>query len=152
MLTNLLTDKDIKTKVEADSWQEVGRLAGQILVDKGAVEPHYPDAMLAAVEKLGMYIVIAPGIALFHGRPEDGVNSVGLSMVTLKDGVNFGVKDKDPVRLAFALAAIDHDAHLNLLAALSKVLQDQEVVHGLMEAESPQQAIALIENKFSREV
>lgn len=150
MLLEVLKEDCIVTGAQADHWREVGRLAGQLLVDAGAVEPGYVDAMLQAVEALGMYIVVAPGIALFHGRPEDGVNRVGLSLVTLGRGVNFGVGDKDPVRLAFALAAVDNQAHLGLLADLSTALQDQGVVRGLMEAADVAEVINLLQTKLQQ--
>lgn len=148
MLLELINEDCIITQVRAKDWREVGKMAGQLLVDKGIVEPSYIEATLKAVEDFGMYIVVAPGIALFHSRPEDGVNAVGLSLVTLADGVNFGVKDKDPVKLAFALAAVDNDAHLGLLADLSAILQDKDLVHELMDAESPKVAVGLIKNKL----
>jgi len=47
-------------------------LAGAFLVDTDAVFPSYVDAMVRAVEELGPYMVVAPGIALAHARPEDG--------------------------------------------------------------------------------
>lgn len=151
MLLDVLTKDCIVTGAKAPSWQQAGRMAGQLLVDKGAVEPRYIDAMLKAVEEVGMYIVVAPGIALFHGRPEDGVKAVGLSLVTFNPGVVFGVGDKDPVRLAFALAGVDHSAHLDLLAGLSKVLQDQDVVQGLMDAADADEVISLLKNKLEQE-
>lgn len=151
MLLEVIHEDCIVTQASAKDWREVGRMAGQLLVDKGIVEPGYIEAALAAVEKFGMYIVVAPGIALFHSRPEDGVKAVGLSLVTLRDGVNFGVEGKDPVRLAFALAAVDNEAHLGLLAGLSAVLQDAELVASLMEAESPGAVVDLLKTKLQGE-
>lgn len=150
MLLKVITEDCIITRAKAENWREVGRMAGQLLVDKGIVEPSYIEATLKAVEEFGMYIVVAPGIALFHSRPEDGVKAVGLSLVTLAEGVNFGVEGKDPVKLAFALAAVDNEAHLGLLAGLSAVLQDTNLVHKLMDVESPKAAVDLIKNKLQQ--
>lgn len=150
MLLKVISEDCIITQAQAEDWREVGKMAGQLLVDKGIVEPRYIEATLKAIEDFGMYIVVAPGIALFHSRPEDGVNAVGLSLVTLTDGVNFGVEDKDPVKLAFALAAVDNDAHLGLLSGLSTVLQDQKLVNELTDAESPKIAVDLIKNKLQQ--
>jgi PTS system ascorbate-specific IIA component len=150
MLLKVITEDCIITRAKAENWREVGRMAGQLLVDKGIVEPSYIEATLKAVEEFGMYIVVAPGIALFHSRPEDGVKAVGLSLVTLAEGVNFGVEGKDPVKLAFALAAVDNEAHLGLLAGLSAVLQDTNLVHKLMDVESPKAAVDLVKNKLQQ--
>ncbi|MFO6427822.1 PTS sugar transporter subunit IIA [Escherichia coli] len=44
----------------------------------------YYQAILDGVEQFGPYFVIAPGLAMPHGRPEEGVKKTGFSLVTLK--------------------------------------------------------------------
>ncbi len=148
MLLKLLKEENILTGVEASDWKEVGRKAGQLLVDKGSVEPEYIEAMIKNVEEMGPYIVVAPGLALFHGRPEDGVNEISLSLVTLKEGVYFGSEENDPVEIAFVLGATDKDSHLELLAQLSQVLQDQEAVDAIKEAQKPREILSIIRKKI----
>lgn len=146
---NNLIDKDmIIAHAVCDDWKDAGQKAGEMLVKKGLIEERYIDGMFQAIEEIGMYIVIAPGIALFHARPEDGALETGLSLVTLKDGINFGVEDKDPVHLAFALAAKDKNSHLDLMASLSKVLQDSKVVNDLIEAPSEEAIIEILDKKL----
>lgn len=150
-MDKLLSVDMVKTQVKAKDWQEVAKMSGQLLLNKDLIEKSYINAMIDAINEHGMYIVIAQGIALFHARPENGAKESGLSLVTLKGGVNFGVKDKDPVYLAFALSAKDKSSHLDLLSNLSKVLQDQAVVEKLKQADSEQTLVDTLNQKLSEE-
>jgi mannitol/fructose-specific phosphotransferase system IIA component (Ntr-type) len=86
------------------------------------------DAMVNSVKNIGPYIVIAPGIAMPHARPESGSNKVGMSLITLKNPVNFGNKENDPVKIVVCLCAIDHVTHLKALSELVEMLGDDENV------------------------
>ena len=90
--------------------------------------------MIQAFEELGPYMVIAPGIALAHGRPSEAVLATGLSLVTLSTPVVFGSPNNDPVSLVIGLAAVDHDSHIDLMAALSELLMSDDSVNFLASA------------------
>jgi PTS system ascorbate-specific IIA component len=59
--------------------------------------------MRRVLQELGPYAVIAPGIALLHARPDDGVLAPCLALITLSRAVEFGSEQNDPVDLVFAL-------------------------------------------------
>ena len=82
-LTQLLPIDAIRLGETAADWRAAVRLAGDALVASGATTPAYTDEMVATVEQLGPYIVIAPGIALAHSRPSPAVLRAGISLVTL---------------------------------------------------------------------
>jgi PTS system ascorbate-specific IIA component len=82
--------------------------------------------MVATVEDLGPYIVIAPGLALAHARPTAAVNRTGLSWVRLAEPVSFGHAKNDPVSLVVGLAATDHDEHQRALAEFAGIFADAE--------------------------
>ncbi|NBR65143.1 MAG: PTS sugar transporter subunit IIA [Micrococcales bacterium] len=119
----------------AADWLECFKLAGKALVDSHRVTETYIHEMISAFEELGPYMVIAPGIALAHGRPSAAVIETGLSLITLKEPVAFGSESNDPVRLVIGLAAVDHDSHLDLMAALSQILMDETKVNILLQAD-----------------
>jgi PTS system ascorbate-specific IIA component len=77
-------------------------------------------------------MVIAPSIALAHSRPSDSVLETGLSLVTLANPIEFGSTSNDPVSLVIGLAAVDHDSHIDLMAALSELLMSNEMVNFLI--------------------
>lgn len=133
-LARLLHRATIELDVPATDWRESVRRAGALLVRVGAAEPRYADAMIRVVEELGPYIVVAPGIALAHARPEDGVLAPGISLVRLATPVNFGSTANDPVDLVFALAAIDNEAHVAALRQLALLLAEARVVDAIRAA------------------
>jgi PTS system ascorbate-specific IIA component len=93
------------------------------LVAVGAVEDRYVDAAVAAVETQGPYMVLAPGVALAHARPEDGAVALGLSVAVLAEPVSFGHPTNDPVDVVLAFGSPDRDQHVGLLAALARQLR-----------------------------
>jgi PTS system ascorbate-specific IIA component len=109
-------------------------MAGDLLVASGRSTPEYTESMLEAVAENGPYIVIAPGIALAHGRPSEAVLEIGLSLVTLAEPVIFGNEANDPVRLVIGLCAIDHSSHIDIMAELATFLGDISSVNNLLNA------------------
>lgn len=129
-----LGEGSIKLQQSCTSWRESFELAGAGLVESGRTLPSYTQEMIQTFEELGPYMVIAPGIALAHGRPSAAVLETGLSIVTLSTPIEFGSQSNDPVSLVIGLAAIDHDSHIDLMAALSELLMSEEQVTLLLNA------------------
>lgn len=148
MLLDLLNEKTIKIDNKTTSWKEAAKISGQLLVNIDKVEKKYIDAMVKSVEKYGPYIVIAPGIALFHARPEDGVKSMCMSLTVFKKGIIFNVPDKDPIKLVLVLGAIDNESHLKMLSDTMILLQDEEVVNSIISSEEVDEIIRIIRNKL----
>jgi PTS system ascorbate-specific IIA component len=109
-------------------------MAGELLVASGRSTPEYTESMIEAVLENGPYIVIAPGIALAHGRPSEAVLEIGLSLVTLAEPVVFGNDANDPVRLVLGLCATDHNSHIDIMAELATFLGEVESVNSVLNA------------------
>jgi len=140
-----LPDEAIRLNVQAKDWRAAVGQAGEALVDAGVVTAPYIDEMIATVEQLGPYIVIAPGIAIAHSRPSPSVNRAGLSWVTLATPVEFGNANNDPVTLVIGLAALDHDGHIDLMAALAETLSDEPCLTRARAAKTPQELRSALE-------
>ena len=134
VLSLALGQGSIKLQQSCASWRECFELAGQGLVESNRTVAAYTQEMIQAFEELGPYMVIAPGIALAHGRPSASVLETGLSLVTLSTPIEFGSQSNDPVSLVIGLAATDHDSHIDLMAALSELLMSEEKVTLLLNA------------------
>lgn len=143
-LDEMLPEGAIRTQVDVTDWRGAIRAVGELLVAQGATTPVYTDEMIAAVETLGPYIVIAPGFALAHSRPSAAVLKTGVAWVSLENPVDFGNPENDPVRLVVGLAATDHDAHLQTMAALAATLSDEELLTRLLDAPTPEGVRALL--------
>jgi PTS system ascorbate-specific IIA component len=132
-----------RTAVTADDWRAAIRAACAPLVELHAVEPRYADRCISIVEDQGPYIVVAPGIALAHARPEDGVRELCASAVTLARPVRFGHPVNDPVHLVIAFGSPDRSAHVGLLAALARQLA-AGLADRLAAADSPEAATSVL--------
>nr|WP_288825337.1 PTS sugar transporter subunit IIA [uncultured Clostridium sp.] len=148
MLKEILTTDLIQAKFSAGSRDEAVRESGRLLVEKGLADEAYIEAMLKNVEVNGTYIVIAPGIAMPHARPEEGAIGIGLSIVTLKEPVIFGHPKNDPVKIVVGLCAIDHQSHLKALTELADILMNEKKVEEIISADSEQEIMKIIKGEF----
>ena len=90
--------------------------------------------MVNMIKTLGPYIVVMPGVAFAHARPNQNVYQNSIAIITTKEGINFGNPDNDPVRILFAIAAVSDSDHLKLFKLLASYLQQDLSVKNLLEA------------------
>lgn len=135
MTSDILPTEAIRFNVAADDWRAAVRAAGDALVAAGTTTDAYTDQMIEAIDKLGPYIVVAPGFALAHARPSEAVLNTGLSWVSLAEAVEFGSELNDPVTLVVGLAAQDHESHLAVMSKLAQILTNPEKLAQLRESE-----------------
>lgn len=147
MLKDILLEDNIKLGVEVNNWEEAIKAGGRLLKANGYIKDEYIDSMINAVKEIGPYIVIAPGIAMPHGRPESGVLKIGLSLITLKNPINFGNKENDPVKIVVCLCAIDHMTHLKALSELVQFLGDEKFISIVLNSKQASEIVNyIIEN------
>ena len=144
LLADAFGEGSIFIKGSVDNRSEAIQLAGELLVASGKAKKSYVDSMLEAVEKFGPYIVIAPGIALAHGKPSDDVLETGLSLLVLESAIEFQHSQNDPVQLIFGLAATNHESHIELMSELAQFLSDQDSVNSLLTCSDSEQIRSLL--------
>lgn len=142
---HFMEKKLVSLDVEVKDAEEAIRAAGRLLVDSGAAESSYVEAMLTAFRDKGPYIVIAPHIALPHAKAENGVNTASVSFVRLKRPVAFGHPENDPVELVFALGSSSSSDHIALLRRLTGLLNEPANVEALKAAKTAEEVRALIQ-------
>ncbi|QOY60782.1 PTS sugar transporter subunit IIA [Thermophilibacter immobilis] len=150
MLSDLLDKSLVRLNVEATDWQDAIRKSAQPLVENGKVTPGYVDDIIKGVLDLGPYIVITEHVALPHARPESGALESAVGIVTLRDPVEFGSADNDPVKFLFPLSAKDNDSHLSALQSLVELLSDPDFFAQLENARTPQDVVDLVHTKEGR--
>ncbi|MGP5364875.1 PTS sugar transporter subunit IIA [Brachybacterium tyrofermentans] len=143
-LSDLVDPSAILLDAPAQDWRAAIRRSGDLLVSVDATTSSYTDAMIRTVEEHGPYIVIAPGFALAHARPDESVLRTALSFVRLAEPIPFGNAANDPVTLVMALAAADSSAHQAALAALAGVLADPAGRRALDSASTPSEVLAAL--------
>lgn len=144
LLSSLINKEVIELNVKCIDWKDAIRKGAESLIKRDFIEKRYPEAIISNFEKLGPYMVIAPGIVLSHARPEDGVNKLSLSFTTLKEPINFGSELNDPVKLIITLAAIDNNSHMKVIQKLMEFLMNAEDLNNLMKAEKVEEVIKIV--------
>ncbi|ESK64881.1 BglG family transcription antiterminator [Abiotrophia defectiva] len=146
-LTDLLKEELIQQVDSMSTWQDAVGLAAQPLLAHGYIEESYIQAMIASINETGPYIVLAPKVAVPHASPDAGVHQLGISLLQVKEPVDFSEDDDDDkkVQLIFVLAAVDSTAHLRALQELALILDDEEAIDSLIAASDPREILAIIE-------
>ncbi len=143
-LQTLFVREGVRAKRTARDWPDAVYVAGHFLVDAGTIEARYIEAMQKVILEIGPYVVIAPGIALLHARPEDGVIKPCFGLVTLSTPVPFGHSQNDPVDLVFVLGAVDKTGHIQALQQIANFLGDAANLAKLRGAEDDASLFSII--------
>ncbi len=145
MLKDYLDPSAVSLGNEVKDWRAAIEATGRLLVDSEAAEEQYVQAMVRTTEELGPYVVIAPGVAIPHARPENGARKVGLSLAVLAEPVEFGSKENDPVDLVFGFSTTDSDAHMELIQDLANFIEKEENCQALRDAETVEEIMTIVE-------
>jgi PTS system mannitol-specific IIA component len=136
----LLELRAIQLDAAAGGAEDAIRIAGQRLVDIGAVDPSYVDAMLEREQSVST--VMGEGVAIPHGTNESkgAVRRNALSFTRFPDGVDWNGK---PVTIAIGIAAQGND-HGGILSKLAMILVDPEKAAELRNATEPERVLELL--------
>ena len=91
---------------------------------------------------------IGEGIAIPHAQSE-AVNAPELATMVVKDGVDYQSLDNQPAKLFFMIAVpkTGGNEHLQILAMLSQMLMDTDFKDSLINAQSVEEFMDLINQK-----
>lgn len=122
---SLIENNSIKLNQTVSNWKEAIKIGTDLLVAAGTIEPRYYDHIISNIEKMGPYIILAPGLAMPHARPEEGVIKTSFALVTLKEPILFEGED-EPVSVFITLAGSDSDKHMEGLMEITQTLDDPD--------------------------
>lgn len=90
---------------------------------------------------------IGDGIAIPHAKT-DAVKKAGLSVIIVKDGVDYKSLDGEPAHLIFMIAAPEEgsDVHIDVLVKLSGMLMDSDFKNSLLNAKTKEDVLKIIDN------
>lgn len=123
-LYDYLKPDNIKILDSSKDWKTAVNDVGLVLVESGAVDKEYITSIINTVESSGPYMVIDEGIAMVHGEINKHVNRTEMSLLILKEGVNFNSGRFDPVQFILCLAAKDTHSHNKALSDLLEIIED----------------------------
>ena len=144
-LKQALTDnKSIRLGLSAATWQEAVKLAVDPLIESGAVQPQYYDAIVESAEEYGPYYILMPGMAMPHARPEAGVNRDAFSLITLTEPVTFS--DGKEVSVLLSLAATSSKIHTSVaIPQIIALFELENSIERIKACKSDEEVLALIE-------
>ncbi|UOQ49716.1 PTS sugar transporter subunit IIA [Gracilibacillus caseinilyticus] len=123
MTETYFTEDNVQFNVEVKDWKDAIYKSVALLRKNGFVTEHYAAEVINNVKEFGPYIVISPGIAIPHTRPENGALKVGMSLITLKTPVYF--KDTAaPVKIMISFSATDNEQHLEIIKIIVKIVEN----------------------------
>ncbi|NII50145.1 PTS sugar transporter subunit IIA [Frigoribacterium endophyticum] len=137
-------DSAVVIAAPVTDWRAAVHAAADALVASGSALPGYGDEMVRMIDEHGPYVVIAPGLALAHARPDDLVLRDGLAVVTLAAPVAFGHPHNDPVSVVLGLAVGSVGGHLESIADIANVFNDASVIPALAGAASADEVRQLL--------
>lgn len=143
----IMKERAVICALDADNWEDAILKGGQILVDKGAATQEYLETIVKKCKVNGPYIVIAPGIAMPHARPEEGALALGYGIVTMKEPVTFSDPDNDPIELLIFMAAPNVKLHNEeAVSQIADLCDNEEAVAAMCKATSVDEIIDIVVN------
>lgn len=139
-LTSLLAEQSIRLDAVASDRDDAIRQAGRALLDVGAIDESYIDAMLERENSVSTFV--GEGVAIPHGTlaGKDAVRADALSVLRFPDPVDW---DGNEVHVAVGIAARGN-GHIALLSQLATVLLDPDKAAALRGATTSEQVYDLL--------
>lgn len=137
MLRNFVENKHTIYADGFDSWEDAIRACCKPIIADGTILPQYAEDIIASCKKFGPYFVLMPGVAMPHAQEGNGeanakVKKTTISFMKTKKPVVFDKDDPDSYAdLFFTLAACNPNEHLEHMASLMDILQNEELVEEL---------------------
>ena len=125
---SLIEHNSIKLNQTAANWEEAIKIGTDLLVASGAIEPRYYENIVSKIKEMGPYIVLAPGLAMPHARPEEGVIRTAFGLTTLAQPVDF---DGEQISVLVTLAGSDSDTHMEGIMEITQIFDDPDSEDGV---------------------
>ena len=139
-LTSLLAASSIRLDATATDRLDAVRQCGAALVDAGAVDEPYVDAMLERERNVSTFV--GEGVAIPHGTlaGKESVEHDAIVVLRFPDGVDW---DGNDVSVCVGIAAAG-GGHIALLSKLAEILLDPAKAEQLRSATTADQVYALL--------
>ncbi|MFI3256228.1 MAG: PTS sugar transporter subunit IIA [Psittacicella sp.] len=151
---SLVKNNSIALHQSVCSWEEAIKIGTDLLEKNNIVTSEYYKAIIASINKLGAYIVLAPGIAMPHARPEQGVLETGFALTTLDTPIKLEGEDT-PIKLLITLAGSTGDAHIEGVMQITQILEDDEAEDGVniekfLNCNTSEEVIAIVDEALAK--
>lgn len=137
-IKDIITAEQVRQGNSVNSKKKALEVLAQLLAtEAGSLTANEIFDSLLAREKLGS-TSLGSGVALPHGRQKNLQQEIGACIV-LDRGIDYDAIDNQPVDILFALLVPEEstDEHLQLLASLAEMFNNEGFRRSLREAGSP---------------
>jgi len=147
-MAEILSLSTIQMKATASSKEDAIRKAGALLVNANCVHPDYVNGMLEREKTMSTFA--GNGVSIPHGQFNDLslVYRTGISVLQVPDGVEW--EDGEKVYLVVGIAAKGEE-HIQVLANLANVLEDENTAQLLAQTDDPQVILGYLNNPVKEE-
>lgn len=137
----VLTPDLVQLDAVAADKHEAIRQAGELLVRAGCVEPRYVAGMLAREQTMSTYL--GSGVAIPHGTFDElaAVRRTAISVLQVPQGVEW--EPGEIAYLVIGIAAAGNE-HIDVLARLAEVVEDEALTQQLLAARDPEVVVACL--------
>ena len=136
-IKKILEDR-IQVVEKVESWEKAIEVGAFPLVKDKKIKFNYIENMIKNIEELGPYIILIPGVAMPHARPDENVLESSISLLKVNEGVKFS-ENTDKVYLMFCLPGKDSSSHIEIIEKLMEVLSDEEKIEKLIKAKTKEE-------------
>lgn len=109
-----------------DNWQNAVKEAFKPLLKREYINEEYIQKVIDSGKELNFYYLIGKGLAMPHAKRESGVFKNGITLLIVKDGVNFENHNNNPVYCLIGLAATDNDSHIEIMSDILDIFGSEE--------------------------
>lgn len=120
LISEILPEKYTQINLEVSDWYKAIEIAAQPLIKDNKIKKQYVSEIIKVIETLGNYMVFIPEIAFVHADPTYVIEN-SVSILVLKNPINFGSKKKTLVKVIIVLANKNENMNLvNLTNIITK--------------------------------
>ena len=133
MIEKILKQENCRIIPGVKDWKEAVYVSLEPLIKQGYCTEEYVQAVYDATAQYGPYYVLTDDMALIHASNKVGVNETQMAVTVLKEPVQF-TEDGEQVRILIALAAVDGNAHIDGMVAVTELFGDDDKSQDILNA------------------
>lgn len=123
-LTNIILEKYAQFDKPIEDWREAIEIAANPLIKDKKIRKAYINDSIRVIETLGNYMMFIPEIAFVHATPENVIEN-SVSILNLKNPIDFGSKNKSTVKTIVVLA--NKEENKNLINLTNILIKDDNI-------------------------
>lgn len=141
--SELLTTDAVRLGCTATDRFDAVRQAGELLIEIGAVQPPYAEAMQERERSLSSFV--GEGFAIPHGTDESRVHidRAAVAFLQFPDGIEWDADEDEHVSACLAIAAKSEE-HVTVMAQLARILIEPDQAEELRTTTDPDRVVELL--------